>query len=247
MTAAQLITVHPDELKFLFELGKQIFCDLKVVNNTEHHVAFKVKTTSPKKYCVRPNRGVIQPWDSCVIRVTRQAQNVYPPDMQCKDQFLLQSTVVPPRAFSKIEQLDKPIYCNLKVVNNTKHHVAFKLITTTPKKYFSLPKTGVIQPRDSCVIRVNTLQALNVYPPGMQCKDKFLLQSTVVPPHADVDQLPADTFNKDGVGKVVEECKLRVVYQIKETPKARRLRVLSRVLELIGIKGGMKRAIRPVK
>ncbi|XP_021813522.1 vesicle-associated protein 2-1 isoform X1 [Prunus avium] len=92
----QMISVLPDELKFQFELEKQSFCDLKVVNNTEHHVAFKVKTTSPKKYFVRPNTGVIQAWDSCVIRVTLQAQREYPPDMQCKDKFLLQSTTVPP-------------------------------------------------------------------------------------------------------------------------------------------------------
>ncbi|EEF30603.1 vesicle-associated protein 2-1 [Ricinus communis] len=122
----QLISVHPDELKFIFELEKQSFCDLKVVNNTEHHVAFKVKTTSPKKYFVRPNTGVIQPWDSCIIRVTLQAQQEAPPDMQCKD--------------------------------------------------------------------------------------KFLLQSTIVPAHTDVDELPPDTFTKDGTGKTVEECKLRVLY-----------------------------------
>ncbi|KAA8522172.1 hypothetical protein F0562_012845 [Nyssa sinensis] len=92
----QLISVHPEELKFQFELEKQSYCDLKVVNTTENHVAFKVKTTSPKKYFVRPNTGVIQPWDSCVIRVTLQAQREYPPDMQCKDKFLLQSTILPP-------------------------------------------------------------------------------------------------------------------------------------------------------
>ncbi|KAG2264669.1 hypothetical protein Bca4012_078177 [Brassica carinata] len=92
----QLISIVPDELKFLFELEKQSYCDLKVANKTEDYVAFKVKTTSPKKYFVRPNTGVIQPWDSCIIRVTLQAQREYPPDMQCKDKFLLQSTLVPP-------------------------------------------------------------------------------------------------------------------------------------------------------
>ncbi|XP_071722928.1 vesicle-associated protein 2-1-like [Rutidosis leptorrhynchoides] len=97
MTAGnQLISIHPDELRFVFELEKQSYCDLKVANNTENHVAFKVKTTSPKKYFVRPNTGVIQPWDSCVIRVTLQAQREYPPDMQCKDKFLLQSAIVAP-------------------------------------------------------------------------------------------------------------------------------------------------------
>ncbi|KAG6782410.1 hypothetical protein POTOM_011810 [Populus tomentosa] len=46
----------------------------------------------------------------------------------------------------------------------------------------------------------------------MQCKDKFLLQSTIVPPLADVDELPPDTFNKDSDGKVIHDRKLRVVY-----------------------------------
>ncbi|KAM4085549.1 hypothetical protein ACJW30_10G036100 [Castanea mollissima] len=92
----QLVSIKPDELKFTFELEKQSYCDLKVENNTENHVAFKVKTTSPKKYFVRPNTGVVDPWDSCTIRVTLQAQREYPPDMQCKDKFLLQSTIVPP-------------------------------------------------------------------------------------------------------------------------------------------------------
>ncbi|XP_052171119.1 vesicle-associated protein 2-1-like [Diospyros lotus] len=94
--SSRLISVHPDELKFQLELGKQSYCDLKVWNNTEHHVAFKVKTTSPKKYFVQPNIGVIHPWDSSVIRVTLQSQSENPRDMQCKDKFLLQSTIVPP-------------------------------------------------------------------------------------------------------------------------------------------------------
>ncbi|OIS99699.1 PREDICTED: vesicle-associated protein 2-1-like [Nicotiana attenuata] len=93
-TNNQLISVSPEELRFQFELEKQSYCDLKVTNSTEHCVAFKVKTTSPKKYFVRPNTGVIHPWDSCFIRVTLQAQKEYPPDMQCKDKFLLQSTIV---------------------------------------------------------------------------------------------------------------------------------------------------------
>lgn len=37
-----------------------------------------------------------------------------------------------------------------------------------------------------------TLQAQREYPADMQCKDKFLLQSTIVPPNTDVDELPSD-------------------------------------------------------
>lgn len=107
-------------------------------------------------------------------------------------------------------ELDKPSYCNLKVVNNTEHHVAFKVKTTSPKKYFVRPNTSVIQPWDSCTVTVN-LQPQNEYPPDMQSKDKFLLQCTKVPPSTEMDELPPDTFNKDG-DKVIEELKLRVVY-----------------------------------
>lgn len=120
----QLISVQPEELKFLFELDKQSICDLKVTNNTDQNVAFKVKTTSPKKYFVRPNTGVIHPWDSCVIRVTLQAQREYPPDMQCRDKFLLQSTVV--SVNSEVDDLPQDTFtkdsgraieeCKLKVV-----------------------------------------------------------------------------------------------------------------------------------
>ncbi|KAJ0104871.1 hypothetical protein Patl1_18380 [Pistacia atlantica] len=112
----QLISVHPDELKFIFELEKQSFCDLKVMNKTEHHVAFKVKTTSPKKYFVRPNTGVIQPWDSCVIRVTLQAQGEAPPDMQCKDKFLLQSAIVLPN--TDVDELPPDTVKNIGASNN---------------------------------------------------------------------------------------------------------------------------------
>ncbi|KAL2472508.1 Vesicle-associated protein 2-1 [Abeliophyllum distichum] len=107
-------------------------------------------------------------------------------------------------------ELEKHSYCDLKITNNTENHVAFKVKTTSPKKYFVRPNTGVIHPWDSSVIRV-TLQAQREYPPVMQCKDKFLLQSTIVPPNVDVDQLPQDTFNKEG-GRTIEERKLKVVY-----------------------------------
>ncbi|XP_071730831.1 vesicle-associated protein 2-1-like [Rutidosis leptorrhynchoides] len=102
-SGGKLVSVDPEELRFQFELEKPSHCDLKVSNTTDKNVAFKVKTTSPKKYFVRPNTGVIQPYDSCTIRVTLQAQLEYPPDMQCRDKFLLQSTPVPPNSEDLLE------------------------------------------------------------------------------------------------------------------------------------------------
>ncbi|GAU20742.1 hypothetical protein TSUD_231570 [Trifolium subterraneum] len=80
------------------ELKKQISSSLQLSNKTDSYVAFKVKTTNPKKYCVRPNTGVVLPRSTCDVIVTMQAQKEAPPDMQCKDKFLLQSTM---RAFTE--------------------------------------------------------------------------------------------------------------------------------------------------
>ncbi|GER28047.1 vesicle-associated membrane protein [Striga asiatica] len=93
MSSGELLSVEPLEMKFLFELKKQISCSLQVSNKTDNHVAFKVKTTNPKKYCVRPNTGIVLPRSTCDIVVTMQAQKEAPADMQCKDKFLLQSVV----------------------------------------------------------------------------------------------------------------------------------------------------------
>ncbi|XP_020217803.1 vesicle-associated protein 1-1 [Cajanus cajan] len=94
MSTGDLLSIEPLELKFFFELKKQISCSLQLSNKTDSYVAFKVKTTNPKKYCVRPNTGVVLPRSTCDVIVTMQAQKEAPADMQCKDKFLLQSVKV---------------------------------------------------------------------------------------------------------------------------------------------------------
>ncbi|KAG0457160.1 hypothetical protein HPP92_022317, partial [Vanilla planifolia] len=96
MSAGELLGIEPPELKFPFELRKQISCPLQLFNKTDDHIAFKVKTTNPKKYCVRPNNGVVLPRSTCDVIVTMQAQREAPADMQCKDKFLVQSAVINP-------------------------------------------------------------------------------------------------------------------------------------------------------
>lgn len=101
MSNGNLLSIDPQELQFPFELKKQISCSLQLKNKTENYVAFKVKTTNPKKYCVRPNTGVVLPHSTCDVIVTMQAQREAPPDLQCKDKFLLQSVVASPGATVK--------------------------------------------------------------------------------------------------------------------------------------------------
>ncbi|KAL8142222.1 hypothetical protein V2J09_015254 [Rumex salicifolius] len=101
MATGELLSIEPLELRFPFELKKQISCTMQLTNKTDNHVAFKVKTTNPKKYCVRPNTGIVLPRSSCNVLVTMQQQKEAPPDMQCKDKFLLQSAVASPGATPK--------------------------------------------------------------------------------------------------------------------------------------------------
>ncbi|KAK7469295.1 phosphatidylinositol-binding protein scs2 [Stygiomarasmius scandens] len=75
---------------------------LTISNPNTQPVAFKVKTTAPKLYCVRPNSGRIEPGQSVEVSVMLQALKEEPPlTAKCKDKFLIQSTVITPEKESK--------------------------------------------------------------------------------------------------------------------------------------------------
>ncbi|KAI3444717.1 hypothetical protein Pfo_001382 [Paulownia fortunei] len=95
MSMGDFLGIQPSELKFPFELRKQSSCSMQLANKTDQYIAFKVKTTNPKRYCVRPNAGIVLPNSVCNVTVTMQAQKEAPPDMQCRDKFLVQSVIAP--------------------------------------------------------------------------------------------------------------------------------------------------------
>ncbi|KAK1366678.1 Vesicle-associated protein 1-2 [Heracleum sosnowskyi] len=98
---SELISVDPLELEFPLELKKQICCTFQLSNKTDKHVAFKVKTTNPKKYSVRPNNGIVLPHSQSNVTVTMQALKEQPSTLKCNDKFLVQSVVAPPGATPK--------------------------------------------------------------------------------------------------------------------------------------------------
>ncbi|KAF8634128.1 hypothetical protein AX15_001060 [Amanita polypyramis BW_CC] len=78
----------------LTQLAKR---SLTITNNNAQPIAFKVKTTAPKLYCVRPNSGRVDPGHSVEVSVMLQAMNEEPPpSAKCKDKFLIQSTLITP-------------------------------------------------------------------------------------------------------------------------------------------------------
>ncbi|CAN8311715.1 unnamed protein product [Cochlearia groenlandica] len=119
-----LLDIQPRTLEFVVDLKKQTSCVVQLTNTTHHFVAFKVKTTSPKKYCVRPNVGVVAPKSSYEFTVIMQAFKEPPADMVCKDKFLIQSSAVPE------ETTDEDITASLFSKGEGKHIEENKLRVT---------------------------------------------------------------------------------------------------------------------
>ncbi|TWW73736.1 Vesicle-associated membrane protein-associated protein A [Takifugu flavidus] len=61
--------------------------NLKLKNPSDKKVGFKVKTTAPRRYCVRPNSGVIDPGATIVISVMLQPFD-YDPNEKNKHKFM---------------------------------------------------------------------------------------------------------------------------------------------------------------
>ena len=53
-------------------VGQTLEKSLFLKNNSDYAVAFKVKTTAPKRYCVRPNSSVIKAHESMQVRIVMQ-------------------------------------------------------------------------------------------------------------------------------------------------------------------------------
>ncbi|KAJ1272184.1 hypothetical protein BS78_06G183400 [Paspalum vaginatum] len=90
----KLLRVYPAELKIPYEVKKPRSCCMQLTNRTDQYVAFKVKTTNPRKYSVRHACGILLPWSSCNVTVTMQAPVEMLSDHHCRDKFLVQSVAV---------------------------------------------------------------------------------------------------------------------------------------------------------
>ncbi|KAF9972673.1 phosphatidylinositol-binding protein scs2 [Actinomortierella ambigua] len=90
------IEIDPSsQLAFRRPLTSVIKQTLTIRNTSQLPVAFKVKTTAPKQYCVRPNSGRISPGQVLEVQVQLQPMKEDPPmDFKCRDKFLVQSIAI---------------------------------------------------------------------------------------------------------------------------------------------------------
>ncbi|GBE85055.1 VAMP-associated protein [Sparassis latifolia] len=92
------VVLNPsNSLGFNRPLTEHVKRSLSISNHNAQPVAFKVKTTAPKLYCVRPNSGRVEPGGTVEVQVMLQAMKQDPPlAAKCKDKFLIQSTTITP-------------------------------------------------------------------------------------------------------------------------------------------------------
>ncbi|KFA63868.1 hypothetical protein S40285_04455 [Stachybotrys chlorohalonatus IBT 40285] len=89
------VEIEPFELSFRRPFTVEVSRTLTIKNTGSSPVAFKVKTTAPKQYCVRPNAGRIEPGQDFDVNVLLQAMKTEPPlDTKCRDKFLVQSAQI---------------------------------------------------------------------------------------------------------------------------------------------------------
>ncbi|KAL9048034.1 MAG: hypothetical protein Q9162_007881 [Coniocarpon cinnabarinum] len=97
------IQLDPLELQFTRPFTQEVTEVLRLHNPTSDPIAFKVKTTAPKQYCVRPNSGRIDSGQDVEVQVLLQAMKEDPPlEMKCRDKFLVQTV-----AWQEIESSSK--------------------------------------------------------------------------------------------------------------------------------------------
>lgn len=74
--------------------GGPVTSYIKLINPTNKKVYFKIKTTVPKRYCVRPNSGVLKPKDVIEIAVCLQPYD-FDPSEKNKHKFMVQTVIAP--------------------------------------------------------------------------------------------------------------------------------------------------------
>jgi len=91
----QVLTIEPDnELVFRGPFKDVVTTILKLKNPSDEIVCFKVKTTAPKRYCVRPNCGQIKPDETVNVAVMLQPFDYKDPSENKRHKFLVQSVIL---------------------------------------------------------------------------------------------------------------------------------------------------------
>jgi hypothetical protein len=90
------LAIDPLELRFPFEVDRDVSCVLQLTNRSPDFVAFTA-LANQSRYRTVPDRGVMPPWSRQYVVATLQAQRSPPANMRCDDLFIVQSARVTDR------------------------------------------------------------------------------------------------------------------------------------------------------
>lgn len=113
MHSSGLLFTPSDVLPFLLSPGMPAQAVLNIVNHHLNSVAFKVKTTTPERYLVKPNHGVILEGghtDITVLLVQAKKREILvkaldEQHVDCNDKFLVQTAVIDSKLVSDLNGL----------------------------------------------------------------------------------------------------------------------------------------------
>lgn len=74
--AAEILQLKPDDAIVFATVGNATMGTVQVNNVSQKHVSYKIKTTSPDKFRVRPSAGILSPTQKTTIHVLLQQGNV---------------------------------------------------------------------------------------------------------------------------------------------------------------------------
>lgn len=92
--AVPLLSINPENhLTFRGPFNEVVTSVLTLTNITANKVCFKVKTTAPRRYCVRPNSGLIDGGGTVEVSIMLQPFQ-YDPNERNNHKFMVQSMVL---------------------------------------------------------------------------------------------------------------------------------------------------------
>ncbi|CAO2593964.1 Vesicle-associated membrane protein-associated protein A [Lemmus lemmus] len=94
-TSQVLVLDPPRVLRFRGPFTVVVTTHLKLRNPSSRKVCFKMKSTNPRCYCVRPNRGVVEPGSTVTVATMLQPFR-YDPSQEVKHKFMVQTMFAPP-------------------------------------------------------------------------------------------------------------------------------------------------------
>jgi len=91
----QVLIIEPaHELAFVGPFTTAVSAVMALRNPSDRKVCFKIKTTAPKRYCVKPNSGVIDPKQAVQVAVSLQPFE-YDPNEKNRHKFMVQAMFAP--------------------------------------------------------------------------------------------------------------------------------------------------------